>query len=394
MRSGRGLLATLLGCCALVAAPAAYASDLGRWVETGKTTIPLYYYQGVTSDRARSFYFDGVDFGLYRTDPDLGETARKDDVIPPAVHATENYNHIGDLTWDSREGGRLLLPMECYYPPAGNTCNTGSFGVADPRTLDWRYYVKADAELPKAMWAEMSPDGQLVWTSVQNDLLAYRAADINPANAAPVGPRIKAVKRLKNVVPPTGVTGAVFFRGRLYVAGQDGRLFQVWSIDLSTGERRLEIERTMVGESEGIDVRVAVGGQLHWLIQPYNEESIPSYGVTNGTLLHFVPRGSAEGGGSDFGSGTRGRRAARLALKVRPTRVRAARKVRFRVQVLGRRAGQRRWHAVRGARVQVAGLRARTNRGGRGRIVKTFSRAGRYRVLATKRGMRRAIRWV
>jgi hypothetical protein len=382
----------ICGLCAW--AGSAQAADPGRWVETGKTTIPLYYYQGVTSDPGRNFYFDGVDFGLYRTDGELNETARKDDVIPPAVHASENYNHIGDLTWDAREGGRLLLPMECYYPPAGNTCNTGSFGVADPRTLEWRYYVKADAELPKAMWAEVSPDGELVWTSVQNDLLAYRVADINPANAAPAGPRIKAVKRLRNVVPPTGVTGAVFFRGRLYVAGQDGRLFQVWSIDLSTGERRLEIERTLVGESEGIDVRQAVGGELHWLIQPYNEESIPSYGVTNGTLLHFVPRGSAEGGGPGSGSGARGRRAPRLALKVRPTRVRAGRKVRFRVQVLGRRAGQRRWHAVRGARVQVAGRRSRTNRGGRGRIAKTFSRAGRYRVLATKRGMRRATCWV
>src|SRR3954466_10119648 len=336
MHLGRGLLATLLGCCALVAAPAAYASDPGRWVETGSTTIPLYYYQGVTSDPGRNFYFDGVDVGLYRTDGNLSETARNDDVIPPAVHASENYNHIGDLTSDAREGGRLLLPMECYYPPAGNTCKTGSFGVADPRTLQWRYYVKADAELPKAMWAEVSPDGRLVWTSVRNDLLAYRVDDINPANAAPAGPRIKAVKRLSNVVPPTGVTGAAFFRGRLYVAGQDGRLFQIWSIDLSSRQRRLEVERTLVGESEGIDVRPAVGGELHWLIQPYNEESIPSYGVTNGTLLHFVPSGSCAGSpGSDGG----GRNAPRLALKVRPTRVRAGRKVRFRLQVVAKKSG-------------------------------------------------------
>src|SRR4051794_22015504 len=296
----------------LVSAPLASASDPGRWVETGHSTLPLYDYQGVTSDPARNFYFDGVDFGLYRTDGELNETARKDDVIPPAVHASENYNHIGDLTWDAREGGRLLLPMECYYPPAGNTCNTGSFGVADPRTLDWRYYVKADAELPKAMWAEVSPDGELVWTSVKDDLLAYRVADINPANAAPAGPRIKAVKRMRKVVPPSGVTGAAFFRGRLYIAGSEGRKFQIWPLDLSTGQRRLEIERTVVGESEGIDAQPALGGELHWLIQPYNEESIPTYGVTNGTLLHFVPRGSAAGSPSTGRGGGR----ARLALKV------------------------------------------------------------------------------
>src|SRR3954462_12920728 len=120
MHLGRGLLATLLGCCALVAAPAAYASDPGRWVETGKTTIPLYYYQGVTSDPARNFYFDGVDFGLYRTDSELRETARKDDAIPPAGPASENYNHSGALPGAGGGGGRLLLPVECYYPPAGN----------------------------------------------------------------------------------------------------------------------------------------------------------------------------------------------------------------------------------------------------------------------------------
>ena len=280
----------------------------GPLVETGKTTIPLYYYQGVTSDSARNFYFDGVDFGLYRTDPQLGETARNDDVIPPAVHASENYNHIGDLTWDAREGGRLLLPMECYYPPAGNTCNTGSFGVADPRTLQWRYYVKADAELPKAMWAEVSPDGQLVWTSVENDLLAYRAADINPANAAPAGPRIKAVKRMKNVVPPSGVTGAGFLPRTAVHRGSEGRKFQ-YVRSTSRWASADEIERTVVGESEGIDVRPALGGELHWLIQPYNEETIPTYGVTNGTLLHFVPRGSEAGSGGD----TRSRRAPRLS---------------------------------------------------------------------------------
>src|SRR3982750_1686105 len=132
MRPGRGLIAIAVACVALGCPQPAGARDPGRWVETGRTTIPLYYYQGVTSDPGRNFYFDGVDFGLYRTDGNLSETARNDDVIPPAVHASGNYNHIGDLTWDAREGGRLLLPMECYYPPAGNTCNTGSFGGAAP----------------------------------------------------------------------------------------------------------------------------------------------------------------------------------------------------------------------------------------------------------------------
>ena len=87
--------------------------------------------------------------GLYRTDPALRETGRTDDVIPPSVRMGEGYNHIGDISWDAGEGGRLLLPLECYYPGepnGGNTCGTGSIGVADPRTLQWRYYVKLDPD--------------------------------------------------------------------------------------------------------------------------------------------------------------------------------------------------------------------------------------------------------
>jgi len=276
---------------ALVALPAAaQAADPGRWTQTGSSTMPLYYYQGVTSDPAGHFYFDGVDVGLYRTDSQLNEQARNDDVIPPAVTAAEGYNHIGDITWDGAEGGRILLPLECYYPPAGNTCRTGSFGVADPATLRWRYYVKLDPRyIAKAMWAEVSPDGTLIWTSDGNDLLAYRTSQVKPAHAAPAGPLLKPAVTLRNAVPPTGITGATFHNGRLLVAGQDGDLFQVWSIDLATGSRQLEIERTIVGESEGLDVADALGGLLHWQIQPYNEQGLPTYPPLNGTLLHFAP---------------------------------------------------------------------------------------------------------
>jgi hypothetical protein len=153
------LLATALACAL---APAARAADPGLWRETGRSALPLYDYQGITSGPDGSFWFDGVHVGLYRTDSQLRETGRNDDAIPPDVHLREHYNHIGDLSWDGREGGRILLPLECYYPPAGNTCNTGSFGVADPGTLRWRYYVKLDpAEIAKAMWVEVSPAGRL-----------------------------------------------------------------------------------------------------------------------------------------------------------------------------------------------------------------------------------------
>src|SRR3954463_6471899 len=304
MRGKRFLMCATCAGAALAAVPA-QAADPGRWDEKPRNGVPLYYYQGVTSDPANHLYFDGVDFGLYKTDSELNELERHDDEIPAQVHGSEGYNHMGDLTWDAAEGGRVLLPLECYYPypgapNSGNTCGfgadgkpeggTGSFGVADDETLDWKYYVKLDErDIPKAMWAEVSPDGTLVWTSSGKDLLAYSTADIKPANAAPAGPKLRPVKRLVGTVPPSGITGAAFEGERLLVAGQDGGPFQVWWIALAPGARELQIERTIVGESEGIDTVDALGGHLHWLIQPYNEENIPTYGVTNGTLLHFVP---------------------------------------------------------------------------------------------------------
>ena len=247
----------------------------------------------MTSDPARRLWFDGVFAGLYRADAALHEQARNATVIPPDVTAREGYNHIGDVGWDRREGGRVLLPLECYHPGqgnGGNTCGTGSIGVADPDTVQWRYRVKlSPAEIPKAMWAEVSPDGRLLWTSSGPDLLAYRTADIKPANAAAAGAPIHAVRRLAGAVPPTGITGAAFYGERLLLAGQADTRFQVWSVDLATGTRRLEIERTIVGESEGLAVFDSLGGTLHWQVQPYNEQGVPTYPPLNGTLLHFVP---------------------------------------------------------------------------------------------------------
>jgi hypothetical protein len=281
---------------ALLAPATARAADPARWTLMGTTPLPILYYQGVTVDPQSNFYFDGIFVGLYRTSSDLRETGRNDDVIPPTVKAAEGYNHVGDISWDAREGGRILLPLECYVPGGpngGNTCQTGSIGVADPQTLQWRYYVKLDpVEIKKAMWNELSPDGELVWTSSGPDLLAYATADITQANEAPGGAVIHAVRRLPGAVPPSGITGATFIDGRLYVAGQGGGPFRVWSIDTTTGERRLEIDREIVGESEGLVTAPLKGGLLHWLVQPYNPEGRPpTYGPDHATLLHFRPGG-------------------------------------------------------------------------------------------------------
>jgi hypothetical protein len=366
----------------LVWAAPASALDPGRWRETGLTKLPLTYYQGLTHDPAGNWYFDGIYTGLWRTDTAFTETGGNPDVFPAEVKASENYNHIGDISYDGAEGGRIILPVECYYPPQGNTCNTGSFGVADPQTLAWEYYVKLDpAEIPKAMWAEVSPDGQLIWTSAGKDLLAYRAADVNPANAAPAAAPIRAVARLAGAVPPSGITGATFHEGRLFVAGQDSEDFQVWSIDLATGSRQLEIERDIVGESEGLDTFDAAGGTLHWLIQPFNLEGPPTYGPEQATLLHFVP---------GAGPGPRGNQPRlvpaqrKLRLRMKPGRVRASgRAVRFRASVTNGSGDP-----IEGASVRLAGRAADTNERGVAVLRMRMRSPGKYRARVTKAEMK------
>ena len=302
----------------LAGADSASAADPGIWTNTGVSRIPLAYYQGVASDPDRNFYFDGIFTGLFRTDRNLRQTAAAPEpgIIPPAVRAGEMYNHIGDIAWGPGEGGRILLPIECYYPGTpgdANTCQNGAIGVADPGSLAWRYYVKLDpAGIKKAMWVEQSEDGSRLWSSDGDDLVAYDSGDVNPANAAnplnPAGPTISEVERLKGAVPPAGITGAVFYNGRLYTAGQgDADLFQVYSTDLDswdsgteTGDQRLEIELPAgtVGESEGLAVNSTCGGVLHWIVTPFNTEGKPpTYGASGNALLNFVPTGSQPPGG-------------------------------------------------------------------------------------------------
>ncbi|HXF00245.1 MAG TPA: hypothetical protein VN458_07845 [Solirubrobacterales bacterium] len=272
-----------------LAAPA-QAQDPGRpWVLTGASSVPTRYWQGLTSDAADSnLFFIGVFRGLWRTTPGLHQNAGVSDVIPPAVAQAEGYNHIGDPTWNPGDGGRVILPMECFDPGTGeNTCGKGAFGVANPANLAFRYYVNLDpAEIPKAMWAETSPDGSLIWTSSGNDLLAYRSSDVSLANRGPNGPVIHPVRRLSGAVPPTGITGAVFREGRLLLAGESDGLYQVWSVNTRTGGRRLEIQRRMCGESEGLDAVPTLNGNLHWLIAPFDPGCELTFGPTS-ALLHF-----------------------------------------------------------------------------------------------------------
>ena len=276
----------------LVAAPTAGAADPGLWRNSGRDTIPITYYQGVTSDPKGNLWFDGIEFGLYSTTPTLTQTNAVENIIPAEVSARDGYNHIGDIGFDAiAGGGRIMLPLECYDPARtpSNFCGNGAIGVADPRSLSWGYYVKLDpADIPKAMWCEVDATSELLWTSSGDDLLAYRTTDISLPNAAPSGPRIRPVKRLPGAVPPSGITGATFYAGRLFLATSQDSTFSVWSVDTTTGSRKLEIERQYSGESEGLDSLRGLDGTLHWQVQPITSTPPPTF--VDPSLLHFVPR--------------------------------------------------------------------------------------------------------
>ena len=284
--------ATLL-LAATPASAAAATADPGIWQLKAATPISFTYWQGITSvpgSADPALLFTGISEGAYRTNSKLNQLAGNDAEIPASLTSSVGFNHIGDGSFDQNGGGRLLLPLECYYPGAGgNTCKIGAFGVADPKTLAWRYYVKLDpASIAKAMWVEMSPDGKLAWTSAGDNLLAFRSSDISPANAAPGGAAIKPVRTLTGALKGLGeVTGAVFWRGRLLVAGQQGKDFQINSVDPSSGAVRIEAQQTLSGESEGLDIVPAAGGLLQWQIMP--STSTPPATYAQSTLMSFLP---------------------------------------------------------------------------------------------------------
>jgi hypothetical protein len=364
----RWRLATAAVAAVLALAGPADARDPGRWILTGYSSVSNSYWQGVSSPPgARNVFFSGLQQGVYRTGRSLAERAALDPAIPPAVVAAEGYNHVGDISWHRGEGGRVLLPLECFTsgaPNGGNTCGTGSIGVADPASLAFRYYVKLDpAEIAKAMWVESSPDGRSLWTSSGADLLAYRAAEVSSARAAPAAAPLRAARRLRGAVPPSGVTGAAFARGRLFLAGAVGTTYQVWSVDVRNGTRRLELELPNVqGEAEGLHTMRLMNGELHWLIAPL---AIRPTFPPSVALLHF----------------TRARGRPGLKLTARAT---AAQTKRPRISIRVMRRGR----PVAGAVVTLAEARRRTDRGGRVTLTPRLAVPGNYAAFARRDGLR------
>ena len=123
-------------------------------------------------------------------------------------------------------------------------------------------------------------------------------------------------------MPPSGITGAVFVRGRLLLAGE-GERYQIWSVNTKTGGRRLEFETEMCGEAEGLDTISTLGGELHWLLSPIDDCEL-TYPPSS-ALVHLV---RAAGQGAAAGEGRRldgSRVPAALALRGRVTPPRAGR---------------------------------------------------------------------
>jgi hypothetical protein len=384
MRPRRALPLALLAALA-AAAPAAQAAtppptvqSTGRWALTSVDPTPIQWFQGLTHTAANDFLFIGINQGGYRaSSATLQPLAANDSLIPPAVQLDPGFNHIGDPTYDGAEGGRLLAPLECYHPGqpnGGNTCLQGGIGVVDPGTLTWRYWVRLDpADIPKAMWAEVSPDGSLLWTSSGSDLLAYSTADISPAHAASssASAPIRPVRRLVGAVPPSGVTGGVFVDGRLFLAGELDRLLQVQSVDVKKGSSRVELTLPGVSaEAEGLDLLDARGGVLHWLLSPFGDNGPPTFGATHTELLSFIPRKDA-----------------RLRLTVAPKRVQAGAPATLTATVQLVFAGSA--HPVADVTVAAGGTQAFTDAQGHATLTLTApADAKKLQVTASRPGLR------
>lgn len=302
--------------CGWVPAPA-----LAAWRLSATTVTSIAYNQGVTFDQSRGdFFFDGVvstsNSGLYRTNARLSLTAANFAVIPATK---EGFNHAGDLSFD-RVRRRVLLALECYYPAnGGNTCGVGAIGVADPTTLNFRYYVDlAPEQIAKAMWVEISPDGRWIWTSSGTHLLIYRAADINPevAREQRSGAIGGIVGRDLGPVLTTGsVTGAAFYREPfthvllLLLALNRGTYSEVVSYEIAKGGGSPRLvsgtpssvitvpQSFFDNESEGLAVTRSfnlvdpLGGVLDWQMLPV----ITLFSLYSRILTYVPPADAASG---------------------------------------------------------------------------------------------------
>ena len=225
---------------------AASAADPGRWVETGFSSVPFEYFQGITSDPAGNLWFDGF-YG--RPLPHHSGTRRagtRRDEIPVDVYRARATTTSATSAGTRRGRPPAAAAGVLSTPSVGNTCGTGSFGVADPTTL------------AVALLREARPGRHR-----EGDVgrgLARRLADLDLGRQRPAGlphlatsrrptPRRRAraqpVRRLATPCRRAASPAPPSKGGRLLLAGQDAAPSRSGR-STDTGERRLELERDIV----------------------------------------------------------------------------------------------------------------------------------------------------
>ena len=237
---GRRLTAAVAS-AALVAALAApgpaAGADPGRWRLAQADSVPLSYFQGLTHSAAGAWFFDGITVGLFRTDRDLVQKADNPSALTPRPHGPGLQPHRRpDL---GRARGRA---------PAA------AARVLRPRSAQRRQHLRARRDRRgRSRHAEAAlRRGPRPRRHRQGDVgrgqpRRQRAVDVERATTCwpTTPPRSRAgragaaapVRRLAGAVPPSGVTGAAFYRGRLFLAGQDAGALQLWSVDVTGATR-------------------------------------------------------------------------------------------------------------------------------------------------------------
>ena len=209
--------------------------------------LPAGYDDGLAADAAGHLLWSGVPDGLYRSNLELRPQLRLRGAIPGALRSDGFARRRRPGMGHDPAPGRLLVPLQCAAGAASAGCPAAGIGVYDAGLI-WRYYVELDrSAITSIDWAQVSPDGSLVWTSSGRDLLFYFALNVEPA--APEA--LRPVERFAGVLPLTRVTGSAIWRGRLMLAGESEGHLQVWSLDIAQGrpaDPRLELDRPYAGD--------------------------------------------------------------------------------------------------------------------------------------------------
>ena len=356
-----------------VARAAAASGDALRLADA--RPIPIEYFQGLTHDRAGARYFDGVTVGLLPDGPLRCASRPGRERDPARGERSVGFNHIGDPTWDAAEGGRLILPLECFTPGApngGNTCGQGgSASPTRPRSAGAISSRSTRPTSPRRCGRRSRPTGPRMDVERPRPARLSHGGRLaaNAAAACAIRPAVRVRRRAAS-----GVTGAAFLeRAPARSRGRPRGPLQLWSVDVRTGARELEAELAVSGESEGLDVVDDGHGLVHW-----------------DASRRSTRAAARRRTGPATPSCCRSSRAAdsRLRMTVAPVRLRAGRAATLRVRVTLRFGG--RGHVVAGARVRAAGRAATTDARGIARLRVRRAHPGVVRARATKERLRAA----